>query len=143
MQRLIKKWWVHKIVSKNKSSMLPTFLWGAFVFYATLRPSSETTINFPAFVANLHPDKWVHFFLWGIWYYLYHRIEGCNKVKSIQLSVALTLILLGAAIEILQGIMKMGRTADFWDFTADALGVGATYAYCYWRQDRADLKRNG
>ena len=122
--------------------MLPTYLLGAFVFYVTLRPSSGIGINLPEFIANLHPDKWVHFFLWGIWYYLYHRTKGYNKGKKVNLSIALTFVAMGASVEILQGIMNVGRTADFWDFTADALGVGAAYAYCYWTQKRPDLKKN-
>jgi len=33
------------------------------------------------------------------------------------------LLVLGALIEVAQGLMGLGRTADIWDFAADAAGV--------------------
>lgn len=44
--------------------------------------------------------------------------------------LGVALLLLGGAIEIAQGVMGLGRQADWHDFYADALGVFAGLALC-------------
>jgi hypothetical protein len=46
------------------------------------------------------------------------------------LQLALVLLALGGGIEIAQGLMGLGREADWRDFWADALGVAAGLALC-------------
>jgi hypothetical protein len=43
--------------------------------------------------------------------------------RSRYLIVGSLLIALGGALEIAQGIMSQGRTADWWDFLANSLGI--------------------
>src|SRR5260221_12059381 len=44
--------------------------------------------------------------------------------------LALGLLALGGGIEIAQGLMGLGRTADWYDFYADALGVALGLSLC-------------
>ncbi len=46
------------------------------------------------------------------------------------LRLALWLLALGGGIEIAQGLMGLGRTADWYDFYADAAGVALGLALC-------------
>jgi VanZ family protein len=46
------------------------------------------------------------------------------------LPLALGLLALGAGIEIVQGLMGLGREADWRDFLADALGIGLGLSLC-------------
>ena len=107
-----------------KKSMLPSILWGAFVFYLTLKPRGDIDIAFPPFIQALHPDKWVHFILWGIWYYSYYRFNRANGFSQYHIFwTPLIFILLGAFVEILQHYMQWGRSGDIYDFIADVMGV--------------------
>jgi VanZ family protein len=44
--------------------------------------------------------------------------------------LALGLLVLGGGVEIAQGLMGLGRTADWYDFYADALGVALGLSLC-------------
>ena len=46
------------------------------------------------------------------------------------LALALALLMLGGGIEIAQGLMGLGREADWRDFYADSLGAGLGLAGC-------------
>ena len=46
------------------------------------------------------------------------------------LLLALGLLALGGGIEIVQGLMGLGREADWRDFLADALGIGLGLSLC-------------
>lgn len=72
------------------------------------------------------------------------NVVGGDKVQHVAVFALLTLLLwvayprlpvgwrggcllaIGATIELLQGALPFGRSADFLDFTADALGIGAS-----------------
>ena len=104
--------------------MLPAILWGAFVFYLTLKPKGNSHLELPPLIEALHPDKWVHFLLWGIWYYSYHRFNKTTSHSMLGLFwIPLLLILLGGLVELLQHFMNWGRTGDIYDFIADTMGV--------------------
>jgi hypothetical protein len=45
-------------------------------------------------------------------------------------ALAVALVALGGGIEIAQGLMDLGRTADWLDFSADAAGVAAGLMLC-------------
>jgi hypothetical protein len=107
-----------------KKSMLPSILWGAFVFYLTLKPKGDSHLVLPPFIEALHPDKWVHFLLWGIWYYSYYHFNKATAFSQLgRIGIPITLICMGALVEIFQHYMQWGRTGDIYDFFADALGV--------------------
>jgi VanZ family protein len=59
------------------------------------------------------------------------------------LILAFWMLAFGAGIEVAQGLMRLGRTADVWDFAADAVGIAAALALVYiglgswmWRIER-------
>jgi VanZ family protein len=71
-------------------------------------------------VAKVMPsDKVTHFSGYcalAIWF------AGVAR-RSRYLIVGSLLIALGGALEIAQGVMSQGRTADWWDFLANSLGI--------------------
>jgi VanZ family protein len=88
--------------------------WGLvlFISYGTLAPSQ--------YVPDLHLwDKLEHataFFGMTCWF--------SGIVRRSRYSVlAVWMLIFGGAIEILQGVMGLGRDMDFWDWVADAVGI--------------------
>jgi VanZ family protein len=80
------------------------------------------------YVPNLHvSDKFEHaaaYFLMALWF------GGLLERRRYPL-LALGLLVLGAIIEVAQGLMGWGRQMDFWDFVADAQGVVLAIALLY------------
>jgi hypothetical protein len=96
------------------SAMVAVILWG------TLAPGRE--------VPNLHVnDKIEHFtahFGVALWF------SGLIR-RDRYLWLALAVCALGGGIELAQGAMGLGRDADWHDFYADSLGVGAALALAW------------
>jgi VanZ family protein len=96
--------------------------WGLvlFISYATLAPEQ--------YVPDLHLwDKLEHataFFGMTCWF------AGVVR-RSRYPILAVWMLIFGAAIEILQGVMGLGRDMDFWDWVADAVGVSVALALVY------------
>jgi VanZ family protein len=96
--------------------------WGLvlFISYSTLAPAR--------YVPDLHLwDKLEHataFFGMTVWF------AGVVR-RSRYPVLAMWMLLFGAAIEILQGVMGLGRDMDFWDWVADAVGVSIALALVY------------
>lgn len=90
------------------------------VVYGCLEPAR--------YVPNLHmSDKVEHtgaYFVMTFWF------GGLLEQRGYPL-LACALLLLGALIEVAQGVLGWGRTADAWDFVADAVGVAAALAFVY------------
>ncbi len=106
---------------------VPAILWGLFISWATLKPSSHSTLNIPIWAASLHLDKWVHFGFWFIWTFIFLK-----NVKPDGIFTVVSLVFFsayGGFIELLQGSMNLGRTCDFWDWMADTAGVLAVPIY--------------
>lgn len=102
-------------VFKNLSrSLWPTLAWTIIILFFCLMPSSDLPggPKIPGF------DKIGHFGLFFIWAFLLTSYK-----KSNLLLVCLTGIALGLGIEVLQKVMPMGRSFEWWDLVADALGV--------------------
>jgi VanZ family protein len=80
------------------------------------------------YVPNLHvSDKFEHagaYFLVTFWF------GGLLEYRGYPL-LAAALLALGVLIEVAQGFMGAGRSADAWDFVADAVGVFAGLAFMY------------
>ncbi len=71
-------------------------------------------------------DKTVHFFMYFILFALWHKpAAGYGGWR-----LAVVLILLGIAIEVLQAVLPLHRTGDGWDATANALGVLTALYVC-------------
>ncbi len=101
-------WWVIGF------AMISVVLWG------TLIP--------PQMVPHLRlNDKVEHFlahFGLGLWF------SGL-LLRSNYLWLALALVAFGGGIEIAQGLMGLGRDADWYDWYADCFGVAAAIALAY------------
>ena len=118
-----------KILSKLPPYTL-ILVTGLVVCWLTLvpRPLPETDIKlFP------HADKVAHFILFGafaaavfidLW-----RSSG-RSGKSIAIVAVVSAIIFGGVVELLQGVMALGRSGDVWDFVADAVGACVAGIIC-------------
>ena|SRR5690242_20912887 len=92
----------------------------AFILYSTLAPSSD--------VPNLHIwDKLEHagaFFGLTLWF-------GGLVRRSRYVLLAFWMLVLGGAIELLQGYMGWGRDMDVHDLLADSIGIGVAFALLF------------
>jgi VanZ family protein len=92
----------------------------AFITVSCLEPAR--------YVPNLHLwDKLEHataFFGMTCWF-------GGLVRRRRYLWIAFWLLLFGAGIEVAQGLMKLGRTADVLDFAADSVGVAVALILLY------------
>jgi VanZ family protein len=92
----------------------------AYVIWGCLEPAS--------WVPNFHvSDKIEHagaYFLMTFWF------GGLLQRRRFPVMVV-GFLALGAAIEVAQGLMGLGRTADVWDFAADSVGVAAAIVPAY------------
>ena len=96
------------------------FLYGAFLTYILLRPTSDLDLpkNFFSFEGM---DKVVHFLIFALLAYLY-------KMAFPRHSIVRELLLLSAyalLTEIMQEQMQLGRSGDPLDILADVLGIFA------------------
>jgi VanZ family protein len=82
----------------------------------------------PRYVPNVHvSDKVEHataYFLLTFWF-------GGLLARRSYPALAIAMLVLGALIEVAQGLMGWGRTADIRDFAADSLGVAIGLAFIY------------
>lgn len=114
------------IITKYSKIILPIY-W-AFLTYMLLRPgleNKEYAFMFP------HLDKLIHFtifFLLGFFYKL-------RFPKTIFLYFFLILVSYALLTEILQDIMKLGRSLEVLDAVADTVGLSFSY-YIYNRYEK-------
>lgn len=119
----------------------PALLWAVLILALTLSPA-------PAFpevkwIYIPHADKIVHFVLFGVLFILLMR--GLMKQHSSALNnrdvlwTIVTVVLYGAATEILQAVLPSGRDADVMDWLADCAGTG--FAFIVYRI-RWKIKKN-
>ena len=77
-------------------------------------------------------DKWVHVGLFAVLVLLWslpmlHRIKVNTRLHKVFMWIALTFILYGIVIEVIQGRFIPNRTFGVDDMVADALGCGIGY----------------
>ncbi|MCB9201642.1 MAG: VanZ family protein [Flavobacteriales bacterium] len=108
-----------KSLLQNKKYSSSTFWILALLFtYLFLKPGFENNINLE-FFTKIPPDKIVHF---SIFFILTIFALTSFKTKNNTL-IIISLIVYGALIEVVQHLMKVGRSAELSDFIADTLGV--------------------
>ena len=96
------------------------WLWWLFGWLLVLGTINESLQRNVWKIAEVLPnDKAMHFSGYCILTVWFAGIAG----RSRYLLVGLGLIALGGSLEIAQGLMNEGRTADWLDFLANALGV--------------------
>ncbi|MCC8072429.1 MAG: VanZ family protein [Bacteroidales bacterium] len=110
----------------------PPYIFTAMVViaicYLTLMPDPLPDADLPLFPGV---DKVVHFLMFGglavIMCFDYGRRRGhCHSIKlslGVTLLMALISSVAGGVVEVLQGIMGLGRSADWLDLLADTLGA--------------------
>jgi VanZ family protein len=114
--------------------LLVVSLWFAL---KPITPDEESWLDWLSFLTA--SDKVVHaeaFFGLGLWF-------GALAGPSHWRRVGLLLLSYGALIEILQGLMAMGRTADFYDLAADAGGLVLGLLAAHWFGRRWLLRFDG
>ena len=96
------------------------FLYGGFLLYILLRPTSDLPQNFPSFEGM---DKVVHFLIFAFLAYLYKKAFLKHSILKE------FLLLAGYALltEIMQEKMHMGRSGDPLDLLADVMGISLGY----------------
>jgi VanZ family protein len=107
-----------------KPVLLPTLRYPRFWFCAGLLITAVVTF-YCLIPAERVPqlgvsDKFEHivaFALLAFWF-------ACVVARWDYVFMMLALVALGGGIEIMQGLMKMGREADIRDFVADCIGAG-------------------
>ena len=94
------------------------FLYGGFLLYILLRPTSDLPQNFPSFEGM---DKVIHFLIFALLAYLYKKAFPKHSIVKELLWLA------GYALltEFMQEQMQMGRSGDPLDMLADVLGIFA------------------
>ncbi|MFR1235200.1 MAG: VanZ family protein [Barnesiella sp.] len=105
---------------------LPTLIILCAILYLSLAPAPIPDAD------KLHlfkgADKVVHFCMYGglilVFCFDLYRQDPFNKYRTQQTIIAcISAILLGGGIELLQGYMGMGRSADWYDFAANSAGA--------------------
>lgn len=113
-------------------------LWALAILVLTLMPSSGVP-RWP-WMAELHVDKFVHAFLFGVQGVLLGLAlanRGTWRSPAHPFLLALLIaILYGAVIEVLQEGMGAGRSGDVWDVVADGVGALLGYGFLRWWQRR-------
>ncbi|MBI3510407.1 MAG: VanZ family protein [Bacteroidetes bacterium] len=109
----------------KKRPYLSTFLWALVILILCGIPGKD--IPHISFLELLSFDKWVHagiFFVLVIFFIRSNRLQEKNKyVKANAVFIAVGLsIPYGGLIEIMQGTLFVGRSADFYDFIANSAG---------------------
>jgi uncharacterized membrane protein HdeD (DUF308 family) len=92
----------------------------------SLLPSDQLGVKTPPIP---HLDKWAHFVFYTIAMtlgalFLRERQYPKGRMKIVLTTMAVTLIIYGMIIEVLQGITALDRSAEWWDMGANMLGVG-------------------
>lgn len=125
-------WWRRRL-----PAWLLTVLTVGAVLWLTLAPQPLPDNDIPLFPGA---DKLVHaamfggvtLVLWADWRMTRHRPLAVWQTAL----CAVIAIALGGAIEIAQGTMNLGRSADFADFVADTIGSLAVMAILLHRPSR-------
>ncbi len=112
--------------------MLPTIVVTIVILYLTLYPDPVPSDMMPLFP---YADKVVHLLMFlGMGGCLLFDLGRIDKiVVGLKLLICCVLIasLFGGLIELLQGMMAMGRSCDVYDWLADSVGaiVGVALSY--------------
>lgn len=125
------------ILCRPAARWLALLSWGGFILWLSLMPSP------PAAPGILGWDKLQHFLAYGLLALLIARVLECRRAganRHAWWQAWLVAVLFGLLLELLQGSMRYGRSAEWPDLIADALG--ALLACVLFRQvERAKWKR--
>jgi hypothetical protein len=111
----------------------PAYLWGVIVLFLTGMPGNDLP-TLPAFWDKYQPDKIVHMGMFGLLFLLlaggsFYKGGKLRLTKKLIYIYAFSVIALGGIIELLQKWVFIGRSCEFLDFVADAVGVILAYEF--------------
>jgi VanZ family protein len=110
----------------KKQAKIIAIIWTILIFIGCFTPGRELPkVDVPLI------DKWVHIVLFGGFTFLWLCTNPTRKPMAL-LRLLVIAILLGAFIEVMQGILTfLGRSMEFMDAVADSIGgfVGITIFY--------------
>ncbi len=110
----------------TKRARFAAMLWTLLILFACFTPSADIPrVDIPLI------DKWTHVVLFGIFSFLWLCARPALTLKWV-LNLLIISIAFGAAVELLQGLLTfLGRSMEFWDAVADALGgVAGVFVFC-------------
>lgn len=114
---------------------IPSLLALALLSYLSLAPDPFDVNEIPMFAGA---DKLVHIIMYCgttlafLFDYTKHRLPHHTKL-NIELALTATAMVIGIVMEILQLVMRMGRSFDFHDMAANCIGAALAMAAAhYW-----------
>jgi VanZ family protein len=113
-------------------------LWACFVFVLLILPSQDLNAapKFEGFDKLAHCGTFFVLAALLYWQNLAKNAFRVNRWDSV-LKVLASPLIFAVATELAQLYLTDNRTADFWDFFADAMGIGmATFAYILFYKKR-------
>lgn len=114
-----------------RRAALLAVLWAAGIVVLTLMPSSGVP-RWP-WIAQLHLDKFVHAFLFGVQCVLLGLALARRSFGRPFRLAFLSALAYGALIEVLQEALGTGRSGDLGDLLADGAGALLGYAFLRWQ----------
>lgn len=122
---------IKTLLEPNKKSIWIALGWTFLILFLSFKKASslQTNFDFP----NL--DKVVHFMFYFVFVFLWYRFVFSLGKQSVKILffISFVAIILGIAIEYLQGIVTVDRNSDLYDVLANSLGVltGAFFSYLF------------
>ena len=122
-----------KVVFTHRSAFVLCIVWALVITWLSLTPSPPRIQQ-----SFLGWDKFQHAAAYGLLTILALRAAtGSACLKRLQLHhIAVAVILFGGFMEVAQGVLKSGRSADPRDLLADAVGVLVAYLFFRFRSSR-------
>ncbi len=111
----------------NNLRILALFVWAGLILYLSLTPDPPGSSSLPGWDKLLHAGAYGLMALLLAW-----TLDDSRQNRTRTCIIAFTLTMIfGASLEVLQGVMQVGRTAEWGDLVAD--GVGALLACVIFR----------
>lgn len=108
-----------KLSPRTQNTPLMVWVWRSLFIAATVVILWKSLEPFHGSPGPPYTDKIRHFMA----YLCLTGLAFLSRITSRQIKLLLAILVFSAAIEILQGLMNMGRTASYLDFVANFVGI--------------------
>jgi len=122
--------YIRIILNNNLFIRILFIFYSVFLTFFLLKPGSENSFQFLRAYHNT--DKIAHF----TFFFILALISFFNFSKNKIISIFLGLLFYAILTEVMQGLMNLGRSADFFDFIADSVGIILGYFVFKYINDR-------